>query len=341
MTLRLSAIKQQLHLASLPLLAALGLILSGCASVPQGSLPAPIPTKPALQLHYLGTAGFLLDYQGKRIATAPFISNPNPFQSLTVAPIPERIDARVPALPDVEMVLVGHSHYDHALDLPYLAGKQLSNASFYGGPTLRHLMASVIAKSRLIAIAPAAAATEQRPGDWFYSTDRKLRFMALQSDHAPHLLRIKFASTAKLTEDLPSLPKLALNWPEGETYAYLIDFLNPDGKVAYRVYYQDSASSPGQGHIPPLTGDDKAPVDLAILCAPAFDQVNDYPEHILDNVQPKHVVAGHWEDFMFGRNEAPAYSIPLQRYGEFSRRVKERVQQQPYFPQPGERFTLP
>lgn len=325
------------RLGKLGVLLAAGL-LTACSSVPKTETPHATP--PGLKVTYLGTAGYILDVDGKRIATAPFASNSNPFQQLGITPHAERIDARVPDMPDVEWVLLGHTHYDHALDLPYLASKQLRNATLIGSTTMTHLLAPVVPKSRMKAV-DGQWATAAAPGQWLYSTDRKVRILPLESDHAPHILGLKVTSSRKLTEDLTELPSFSLFWPEGETLAYLIDFLTPEGKVRYRIFYQDSASSPGKGHIPTLSGDEAAPVDLALLVAPSFAQVENYPEHMLGNLKPRHVVAGHWESFLFGANEPPASPIPLQNYPRFAERVKAVSGLTALFLQPGEVLSLP
>lgn len=335
MTPRLTPVTKRL--GRLGLVLALGL-MSACSSVPQTQSPQATPA--GLKVTYLGTAGYILEVDGKRVATAPFASNSNPFQQLGITPHAERIDARVPDLPDVEWVLLGHTHYDHALDLPYLAGKQLRNATLIGSTTMTHLLAPVVPKSRMKAV-DSQWASASTPGKWLYSTDRKVRLLPLESDHAPHILGMKVTSSRKLTEDLTELPSFSLFWPEGETLAYLIDFLSPEGKVRYRIFYQDSASSPGKGHIPAMTGDEAAPVDLALLVAPSFTQVENYPEHMLANLKPRHVVAGHWESFLFGTNEPPASPIPLQNYPKFAERVKAASGLTALFLQPGEGLSLP
>ena len=93
------------------------------------------------------------------------------------------------------------------------------------------------------------------------------------------MLGMKLVSSAKLGDDLkPRRPSRAtIRSPK---CLPLIDFLNPDGKIAFRIYYQDTASSPGMGYIPDFDPVDQAPVDVAILCVGSFSQVKDHPEHI-------------------------------------------------------------
>ena len=78
----------------------------------------------ALELRYLGAGGVLMRWNGHAILTAPFYSNPGLLQvgmGLPISPNAERIDAHLPAIDDVEAILVGHSHYDHLMDAVYVA----------------------------------------------------------------------------------------------------------------------------------------------------------------------------------------------------------------------------
>jgi hypothetical protein len=88
-------------------------------------------------------------------------------------------------------------------------------------------------------------------------------------------------------------------WREGTTLAWLVDLLDDDYKTAYRIHYQDSASNPPYG-FPPILPDNK-PVDLEIICGASTDQVELYPEALLNITKPRKLAIGHWEDF-FGND---------------------------------------
>ena len=125
----------------------------------------------------------------------------------------------------------------------------------------------------------------------------RIRFMALKSEHAPVFLHLKFFE-GNYEQPLKEIPRRATGWVEGQTLGYLIDFLNADGKVDFRIHYQDAASTHPLGFPPPLDQlPDPRPVDLAIICMPGFDQVPDFPEEIVKRLQPHYVVVIHWENF--------------------------------------------
>jgi hypothetical protein len=91
--------------------------------------------------------------------------------------------------------------------------------------------------------------------------------------------------------------------------------------VAFRIHYQDSASNTPLGFPPMLHGDDQRSVDVAIVCAASFSQVQGYPEGILRAVDPRYVVMGHWEDFFISQ-EKPPRPVPMTDVAEFVARTK-------------------
>jgi hypothetical protein len=346
----------------------------GCGS-PLKDIPVTIGEPPdvpphagRVELQYLGNGGWLIRRGGDVIATAPFVSNPGGARVyLPGGPDPGAIATEVPEMDDVEIMLIGHGHYDHAMDLPLILGEKnpgagaprpkAPKATLFGSRTVKHLLGPQLANGRVASVSDdedggrttVNGGTERKsakgliPGTWFPGADAPVRFMPLASTHAPHLLGfVKLVSWGSLKNDVETLPGWPFLWPEGETLAFLIDFLNPkDGTVEFRIYYQDAASHPGTGIIPTLTGRDAAPVDVAILCVAGFSQVPDNPEHILGNVQPRYIVGGHWEDFFLWPDREAIRSAPGTSIVEFFARAG-RVSPAPlYMVEPKEMLILP
>lgn len=91
-----------------------------------------------LSLRWLGTAGFALSYQGVTVVTDPFLTRV-PFGHVARGR-PLSID---PALgerfvPACDAVLMGHTHFDHALDTPGLARR--TGCTVYGSASMTHYM---------------------------------------------------------------------------------------------------------------------------------------------------------------------------------------------------------
>jgi L-ascorbate metabolism protein UlaG (beta-lactamase superfamily) len=93
---------------------------------------------PGLELQWLGTAGFRLRYGGFDLLIDPYVSRPTLRKVVSRAflqPSPEALEHIVGA----DAVLVGHTHFDHALDVPPIARR--FGCSVYGSDSLQRLMA--------------------------------------------------------------------------------------------------------------------------------------------------------------------------------------------------------
>ena len=284
------------------------------------------PSGDAIELTYLGVGGFLMKWNGHVILTAPFYSNPGLLQvgvGWPIAPNTTRIDAHLPPMDDVEAMLVGHAHYDHLMDAVYVAETHATHAVLYGNETMAHILASrERLRGRVVAL-DADAGDWWQPGRWQYVADRSIRFMALRSEHAPHFLGIKMFG-GSLDEDQDRLPRTAYGWKEGQTFAFLIDFLGADGRVRLRLHYQDAGSNPPAGFVPPPDSAAAEPVDVAVLCVASFGQVDDYPEAIVRQLQAQIVVLGHWENF-FRSPDLPLEAVPLTDTKTFALRLTDAL----------------
>jgi hypothetical protein len=265
-----------------------------------------------LNIQYLGVGGYLFQYGDDSIMTAPSFTNPSLLSvtlPLSIAADHDLIDKLLPApAKQAEFILVGHAHYDHLLDVPYIMQEHMPTTTAVGSTTMKNIVTAVIDDKRLLDITDYAA-DGQQPGRWLYNRNNTIRIMPIKSDHAPHFMGIKVMS-GKYEQALTELPSTAYGWKEGQTYAYVIDFLDNQQQPVYRIHYQDAASNSPDG-LMPVMADSKA-VDMAILCVAAFHQVDDYPEAILQQTQPGMIVMGHWEDF-FGNNISDNSSVDNQQ----------------------------
>ena len=60
------------------------------------------------------------------------------------------VDHLLPSVEDVEMILVGHTHYDHLMDVPYIMTKHAKKSVVCGSETMGHIMAAAVDKSRIV-----------------------------------------------------------------------------------------------------------------------------------------------------------------------------------------------
>jgi hypothetical protein len=283
----------------------------GCAGAECGDSSRVIAVK------YLGVSGILIEHQGHVILTAPFFSNPSLGMVMPrvtrllrstprISPDTSMIERLLPRSADrATAIIVGHGHYDHLMDVPYIADRRATASRIFGGPSVRHmLMGDSTLRSnggrRLVSISMAEAGSVRRRGVWYYTNDSAYRFMALLAGHAPTYRALKNSylfTPGQVDTDLDSLPHTAAEWKLGEPYAYLIDVLSNDGKATvFRIYFQDAPSEPPFGFPPAEVLAERA-VDLAILCGATSSNVPNTPDSLLKVLKPSQVIVGHWEDF--------------------------------------------
>ncbi|MEW9897767.1 hypothetical protein ABWL39_03930 [Chitinivorax sp. PXF-14] len=310
-----------------------------CSTAPKNQKlvkgPATVQYKDQVEVKYLGGGGVLLKRGDDMVMTAPYFSNITPLQQLL--PTRSKFDRIDNGLPDdvnnLEAILVPGSHFYRTMDLPYIADSRAPNAVIYGGETTKHLLAPVFEKSRLVSLNEMAA-TGSVPGEWVYTKNRHIRFMAIDTDQASAASGQSMLAGGKLTDDLSSMPRLPRSYPEGEIFAYVIDFLNQDGGIAFRAYYQDAVSHQGMGYLPDFDKQDQAPVDVALMAVTGFNKVDTYPFSILRNVQPKQIVAIRWENI--NRSQAdPVREAASGDLEEFQKRVRIASQAPVKVPSPG------
>lgn len=344
---------KKITLPVLVILTGLSILLSNCATS-IGKLPVYTEEIDALPLNkneqkvidvqYLGVGGHLFRYGKSALMTAPSITNPGLFKIMTLTRLrtdEALVDRLLPPVEDVEIILVGHAHYDHLLDVPYIMQRHARKAVVYGSETMGHIMAAAVDKSRMVTV-DQGAAKGKTPGQWIYNRDRTIRFMAIESEHAPHFAGIKLLPEGPYEKDLKHLPRTVFGWVEGQTYAYLIDFLDEQGGIAFRVHYQDAASTPPLGFVPDLPADEQKRADLGILCVASFAKVSDYPEGIIRNIHPKNIILGHWEDF-FRNQKRPVKVLRTTNVRDFIKRLESVIpaDSQWFMPMPFTQMRFP
>jgi L-ascorbate metabolism protein UlaG (beta-lactamase superfamily) len=309
-------------------------------------------------VQYLGAGGFLLKRDQDVLLTAPLFSNPSLLEIAldhSVRPDTELIDRYFPLDGEqARAILVGHSHYDHLLDVPYIALRRAKQADIYGSETMARLLAPIARALQAktpptrIVVMDKLAGDGRTPGAWQRIGER-MRIMALRSAHSPPLaLKLRVALTQELQlpvhlwrggfvpEDLRELPRSPSEWVQGPVFAYLIDFLDEGGQVAFRVYYRDSGATPQSGYAPESLLRE-GPVDLAILCPGGRPTPQAHPEQtLLQALRPRAVLVAHWENLFVTQDLARAagayHAIPspnaieLADVREFVRRIERLLE---------------
>lgn len=335
---------------------ALSLLLSGCLATPQSQNVVIQPdintSSPTLQ--YLGVGGWLIPWKGEGLLIAPSFSNPGLWDipgvpPLRVQPDKQKIREGMPDARHVSMILVGHAHYDHLLDVPDIVENYAPRAQVYGDETavhmLNYLLPSQSARYHNVLADIASVPDMHRPGDsgkWILSPGGHIRAKPLRSMHAGHVAGINLLPGI-YDKPLTREPVTVWDWRLGTPVAWLIDLLDDKGEPVYRIHYQDSASTPPYG-FPPVTETAKR-VDIEILCAGSWEQVHGYPQALIKYNEPRMVLIGHWENF-FANDPHDLRLIPGLKLDKLVKAVEDTPgigssMRKVMVPAPGARVPLP
>ena len=117
----------------------------------------PLRLPAGLGIEWLGVSGYRLSYEGQDLYIDPYVSRV-PLSSLLLrrqaVPDPAALERFLPERGEAVGVLVGHTHFDHAVDAPAVARRFGCNA--YGSSSLAHLMALHGLQDRTVEVEPYA-----------------------------------------------------------------------------------------------------------------------------------------------------------------------------------------
>jgi L-ascorbate metabolism protein UlaG (beta-lactamase superfamily) len=233
--------------------------------------PAELPA--GLELEWLGVSGYRLTFEGKTIFIDPYLSRV-PLRSLLLRrptlPDPVALDRFVKAPGEVVGVLVGHTHFDHAVDAPAIARRFDCRA--YGSDSLVALMSLHGLAERAVEVEPYAT-YELGPFEVSFTP----------SVHSKLLLGLAVPYDGDLTcEHLDGLSPNAYRC--GQVWGISI-------RVAGILFYHQGSAN----LIDDAVRERDVDVFLAGVAGRSFTR--DYWKRILPRLNPRTVVPTHYDNF--------------------------------------------
>jgi L-ascorbate metabolism protein UlaG (beta-lactamase superfamily) len=245
----------------------------------------PLQLASGLELEWLGVAGYRLSYEQHTIYIDPYVSR---------VPLP-RVLRRTPALANPSLherflrpegrlagVLVGHTHFDHAIDVPEIARRH--ECAAYGSSSLVNLM-------RLHGLGERAVAVEA------YRRYELGPFAVtfVPSLHSKLLLGYAVPFDGELTcAQLDALSPAAYKC--GQVWGIHIE-------VAGTTFYHQGSANLIDDALP-FSGVD---VFLAGIAGRSFTR--EYWRRILSRLQPRTIVPSHFDDFFRPIDSPMGYSM--------------------------------
>lgn len=246
----------------------------------------PLPN--GLELTWFGTAGFRLAYQGTVVWIDPYVTRLTLGELVRRKVVPSSPEAVARWIDRADAVLVGHTHFDHALDVPAIAAA--TGCTVYGSTSLHHLMGLHGLADKAVVVTPHV-------------------------DHHVGPFRFHFVPS------LHSKLQLGLGIPySGEMTCDHVDELNPQayrcGQVwgifievaGCRFYHQGSCD---------LLEDEIADRDVDVLLAGISGRrfTPGYFRRIIGAVRPKLIVPTHYDDFFRPLGQPTQFSFNVNLTG--------------------------
>jgi L-ascorbate metabolism protein UlaG (beta-lactamase superfamily) len=235
--------------------------------------PAALGLPPGLEVEWLGVAGYRLTFEGRTLLVDPYVSRV-PFGDVLrkrpALPDLALLDRVLPPGDDVSGILVGHTHWDHAVDAPALARRH--GCPVLGSRSLRTLMGLHGLADQAVEVEP------HRPYEL-----GPFAVTFVPSVHSKLVLGLKVPYDGELTcSHLDGLAPSAYRC--GQVWGIRIEV------AGVSLYHQGSAD---------LLDDElgRAPVDVFLAGVAGRSFTKDYWGRVLARLDPRVVVASHFDDF--------------------------------------------
>lgn len=255
---------------------------------------------PALKkatVKWLGTAGFSITSAetGHVVLIDPYVTRASLARCIfgSVRPNLALVERHFPR---ADAIVLGHTHFDHALDAPAIA--KATGAAIFGSKSASALAIASGVDPKRVHVVERAAGGEPVTHEVGPFT---LRFVP--SAHSPLVLgRVPFPGDIKDCEDVPVR---AEQFKCGAVFAVEIAI---GGK---KIVHVGSAE---------LIDTRRREADLLLLCAAGWTTSRAFPERAMSAYSPGAVLLSHWDDF-FSPLDRPARQLPAMRLPSLCDRI--------------------
>ncbi len=248
-------------------------------------------------IRWLGTAGFEITCEDHVLLIDPYVTRASLARCVTSRIAPD-LGAIGRYIGRADAVIVGHTHFDHALDVPAIARR--TGARVFGSRSAAALCrAAGVPEARVQRVerAPGQAPIVAEVGPF------RLRFVP--SAHSRLALgRVPFPGEI---DDCDAVPVRAEAYRCGAVFRVEIEV---HGRTIVHL---------GSAEVLPS---EAAPrhVDLLLFCVAGWRSGGDVPERVMRTLSPAAVLLSHWDDFFRPLHE-PVRALPTVGIGPLAERL--------------------
>lgn len=256
----------------------------------------PPSSRPPVCVRWLGTAGFEITHGPYTLLIDPYVTRA-PLSVCVTGPLKSDDNAVRVFAPQADAIVVGHCHFDHALDVPAIA--RATGALVFGSRSTARLCHAFGIPSKLV------SNVEDQPSEYDVGPFR-LRFF--RSRHSKLLFGRAVLADGDLGE---TIPQNALAYRSGTVLAVEIE-------VAGLTLFHLGSAEIDDASIPSRA------VDLLLFCAEGWTLGDRVPERVLHRLSPKAILLSHWDNFFmpFDRGPKPLPGLALARLVERFTRLR-------------------
>jgi L-ascorbate metabolism protein UlaG (beta-lactamase superfamily) len=229
-----------------------------------------------VRVRWLGTAGFAVEHAGHTVLIDPYVTRASLARCVLTPLRPDRGAIRRHT-PHADAIVVGHTHFDHALDVPDIA--RLTGARVFGSRSAATLcLARGVSADRVDVVERDAGGVpvEREVGPFV------LRFVP--SAHSPLILGRAVPFAGEIA-DCGDVPMRVQAYRCGAVFGVEI-------RVAGRTIFHLGSAEIVESRV------DVARVDLLLACVAGWTTSRDFPERVGRRIAPGAVLLSHWDDFL-------------------------------------------
>lgn len=244
--------------------------------------------KKGVNITFLGTSSFILEYKDKKLITDPFFSNPEFLKGCIVAtPYPSLENYLNKTIyQNSDMIVISHGHYDHCIDIQnFLSDKKQTTIV-----AEKHIMHEIAAVQKNYKVRFDTSMNEE----FKYSNDSTFRVLPIKSKHSPHFAKVTLF-TGEYQKPLAQFPDRLFKWKLHSCYSYLIDILENNAIVCRFLFVCGELDTPSVSSIKKWCATYPADILLNVywkdkVCSQTLDNA-----YYASN--PQHIILHHWNNF--------------------------------------------
>ena len=250
----------------------------------------------AVSVRWLGTAGFELTSGEHTVLFDPYLTRASLARCIA-SPLRSDEAVLLRHIPRADAIVLGHTHFDHALDAPSIAKR--TGARVFGSRSASHLCRAAgvpEAQIEVVEGSPGAEPIVREVGPF--------RLVFHPSAHSPLVLgRVPFEGEIA---DCDVVPERAKDYLCGAVFGVEVRVA---GKSLFHV---------GSAEI--LARMPKLEVDLALVCVAGWTSTRDFPERMMQKLSPRAVLLSHWDNFLLPLAKG-ARPLPAMQTGRLVDRI--------------------